>query len=226
MKDNLNRILWGIVLVLLGIIWGINALDIAQINIFFDGWWTLFIIVPCVIDLFDTGKDNKIGDLIGVVIGVILLLACRDVLSFDVVWKLVFPVIIVILGLSMIFGSAVKSKVRKKIEEKADGTLESITATFGEQNVNKSGESFSGANLDSVFGSIILDLTKAKLKEETVIKASAVFGGITIFVPNNCVVKVKSTPIFGGVTNRCKNEDEKKIIYVDAFCMFGGIDIK
>ena len=35
MKD-LSRILWGIVLVLLGIIWGLNATGITNIDIFFE----------------------------------------------------------------------------------------------------------------------------------------------------------------------------------------------
>ena len=60
---KLSNILWGLVLILIGIIFGLNALDIADINIFFDGWWTLFIIVPCFIDLF---KDkDKSGNIIG-----------------------------------------------------------------------------------------------------------------------------------------------------------------
>ena len=36
MKD-LSRILWGIVLVLLGIIWGLNAAGVTNIDIYFDG---------------------------------------------------------------------------------------------------------------------------------------------------------------------------------------------
>lgn len=39
----------GIVLIILGPIVGGNTLGITNINIFFDGWWTLFIIVPCFI---------------------------------------------------------------------------------------------------------------------------------------------------------------------------------
>lgn len=35
MKD-LSRILWGIVLILLGIIWGLNATGVTNIDIFFD----------------------------------------------------------------------------------------------------------------------------------------------------------------------------------------------
>ena len=50
-----ENILWGIVLIILGLIIGGNTLGITNINIFFDGWWTLFIIVPCFIGLF---KDS------------------------------------------------------------------------------------------------------------------------------------------------------------------------
>ena len=66
--------LWGIVLIIIGVVLGINALGVAHINIFFPGWWTLFIIVPCFIGLF--GNDNdKTGDLIRLCIGAILLMA-------------------------------------------------------------------------------------------------------------------------------------------------------
>ena len=45
----LSKKLWGIVFVLFGIVLGLNALGITNINIFFAGWWTMFIIVPSLI---------------------------------------------------------------------------------------------------------------------------------------------------------------------------------
>ena len=78
-----------------------------------------------------------------------------------------------------------------------------------------------------MFGSVNLDIIKANIEKEPVIKASAIFGGVQIIVPTNVNVKVKSTPIFGGVSNKTINKKEnEKVIYVDAFCMFGGVDIK
>ena len=44
---KLSNILWGIVLIILGVIIGLNALDITHIDIFFKGWWTFLIIIPC-----------------------------------------------------------------------------------------------------------------------------------------------------------------------------------
>jgi hypothetical protein len=41
-----SNIIWGLVLIVLGIIFGLNALELTNINVFFPGWWTLFIIIP------------------------------------------------------------------------------------------------------------------------------------------------------------------------------------
>lgn len=229
MKD-LSRILWGIVLVLLGIIWGLNATDVTNIDIFFDGWWTLFIIVPSAISLVNPKNNGKVSSVICLVIGIFLLLGSLDVFDFDILWEILLPVIVVIIGLSLIFGNKAKTTVKEKIDNNDFSNVEVITATFGEQNINKAGEKFEKANLDAVFGSIKLDLRDADLKNETFIKASTIFAGITILVPKDVEVKIKSTPIFGGVTNECldekTNKNAKKTIYVDGFALFGGIEIK
>ena len=36
---------------MVGVIFGLNALGITDINVFFDGWWTLFIIIPSIIEI-------------------------------------------------------------------------------------------------------------------------------------------------------------------------------
>ena len=205
MKD-LSRILWGIVLVLLGIIWGLNATGVTNIDIFFDGWWTLFIIVPSAISLVNPKNNGKVSSVICLVIGIFLLLGSLDVFDFDILWEILLPVIVVIIGLSLIFGNKAKTTLKEKIDNTDFSNVEVITATFGEQNINKAGEKFEKANLDAVFGSIKLDLRDADLKNETYIKASAIFAGITILVPKDVEVKIKSTPIFGGVTNECLDE--------------------
>ncbi len=143
-----GNVLWGIVLIVIGIIIGGNALGITNINVFFDGWWTLFIIIPCFIGLFK--ENEKTGNLIGLLIGVALLLACQNILSFDVIWKLAFPAILVIIGLSLIFKDTFNHKVAKeikKINEKNKGSNE-YCATFSGQNVNFDGEEFNRNNLN------------------------------------------------------------------------------
>ena len=89
---NINRVLWGVVLVAVGVLFGLKAMNIIDFDIFFDGWWTLFIIIPSFISLI-TQRD-KTGSIIGLVVGVVLFLASRDIISFAMLWKLLIPALI------------------------------------------------------------------------------------------------------------------------------------
>ena len=223
--EKVKKLLWGIFFIILGVIIGLNSLGFTDINIFFNGWWTLFIIIPSFIGLFD--DDDKTGNLIGLAIGIILLLGVNKVISFEFIGKLIIPIILVSIGISILFKETIKSNITKKIASTNKEELEVITATFGGQKTVKGGEVFNGANIDSVFGGIELDLRNAIIEKEAVIKSSAIFGGIEIFIPNDVNIKIKSTPIFGGISNKAKyNKESEKTIYIDAFCMFGGIEIK
>ena len=46
MKKDYSALIWGLLFVAVGIIFGGNELDIWDIDIFFPGWWTLFLIIP------------------------------------------------------------------------------------------------------------------------------------------------------------------------------------
>lgn len=216
--------LWGLFLILLGLIFGLNALEITSIDIFFDGWWTLFIIVPCFIDLF-TEKD-KTGNIIGLIIGIALFLGCQDIIKFELIGKLIFPTILIIIGLSIVFKDTFSKKITNEIKKlnKDSKNKEEYCSTFSGQTVNVD-DKFNGCDLTAVFGGLKLDLTKAEIKKDVVINVSSIFGGIDILVPNGVKVKVKSTSIFGGISNDCKS-NEGVVIYVNGFCLFGGVEIK
>ena len=224
--NQLNKVMWGLIFILLGVILGTNALGLTNIEIFFNGWWTLFIIIPNFIGLFKN-KGDLTGNIIGLLIGSILLLSVRDIINFEIIGILIIPSIFIIIGLSIIFNNIVRSKITEKFKTTSKDGLETIAATFAEQKVDKDNEKFCGANLDAVFGSIVLDLTKADIDKEAFIKTSSIFAGIKIIVPNDINIKIKSTPIFGGITNKIPNKTtNKKTLYIESFCLFGGLDIK
>lgn len=223
-----SSIIWGLILVAAGVIFALNAFNIADIDLFFDGWWTLFIIVPCTVGLFT--EREKTGNLIGILIGVFLLLCCQDILSFDMLWKAAFPAIVIIVGVKMIFSGIAGnrgSEIAKEIAS-SGGTLKNSSAVFSGQKINFDGEVFEGIEIDAVFGGVDCDLRNAVFTKDCVVKASAIFGGINIYVPDNINVKVNSTSIFGGISDKKhRNSKENGItLYINGTCMFGGIDIK
>lgn len=226
---KVQGIMWGIVLIALGVILGGNALNWWNIDLFFDGWWTLFIIVPCTIGLI-TEKGERIGNLAGIIAGVLLLLACQDVISFDVLWKMVLPIVVISIGIILICKNLFNKKFDKEINKLNENLKneDAIGAVFSGQNINFAGEEFKGKTVGAVFGGLKLDLRKAIIKKDVVINAKAYFGGIDILVPDDVVVKIKSNSIFGGITNKKDSTPDGKVptIYINGTAIFGGVEIK
>lgn len=223
---KINSIIWGIVLIVAGCLFALDALNIANINVLFDGWWTLIIIVPCTVGLFT--EREKAGNIIGIVIGVFLLLNCRDILSFSMMWKLLIPAIIVIIGLKLIFNGLFGSKANEIISKlKANGNEPKTgSAVFSSCDLNYDGEEFEGAEFNAVFGGVKCDLRNAVILKDCAIQASAVFGGVDILVSDNVNVKVNSNCIFGGVSNKTTVRNDVPTLYIYGTCVFGGVEIK
>lgn len=225
-----SNYIWGLFLILVGVVLGLNAFGITNINLFFDGWWTVFIIVPSLNGLIK-GEDRT-GALIGLIIGVFLLLSCQDVIDFSLFVKLFIPVILITIGLSIIFKDKAKDVVVKKMEKinAKDIDMEhTYTSTFSEEKINLDNEKLENCAINSIFGSVSLDLRNAIIDEDIVINNYVVFGGVTIKVPKDVNVVVKTTSIFGGVDNktgRNKSKENVKTIYIKGTILFGGIDIK
>lgn len=223
---KVSNVIWGIVLVAVGVFIALNAMGVINVDIFFDGWWTVFIIIPCGIGLVT--EREKTGNLIGLICGVFLLLCCLDVLSFSLLWKLLVPAIVVIIGLKLIFNAIFGSKANEIIVKmKSEGNApKTCCAVFSGNEVNYCEEPFEGAELVAVFGGVDCNLKSAVIGGDCAITAAAVFGGIDIIVPANVNVKVNSTSIFGGVSNETASYPDAPTIYIKATCLFGGVDIK
>ena len=120
-KFNFGNIIWGIILVAAGIIFALNALEITNIEIFFKGWWTLFIIIPCTVNFITSrNRDDVFGNLFGIAIGVFLLLCARDILDYSMIWKLLLPAVVVIIGFKMLIKGIFGRKNREDDDDHDD----------------------------------------------------------------------------------------------------------
>jgi len=204
---RVGPIVWGLAIIALGVIFGGNAAGLFSFNVFFDGWWTLFIIIPSAISLIT--EKEKLSSLGFLAAGVILLLAAQNVFSYEVAWKVIVAVFLVMIGIGIIVKSIVGNKndkeVEKKIEDlKSDKVMDSQIAIFSGSERTYNDETFTGSNLVAVFGGVDLDLREAKFTKDTVIKAFCLFGGIDIKVSEDVQVKIKSGFIFGGASDERK----------------------
>lgn len=224
MKNKSQNSWLGIVLIVLGIYLVLNM--IFDFSIDLSGAWTLFIIIPCVIALKKEGF--KPMPAIGLGIGISFFLSARDIISFGTCIKIIIPVALIIWGASILLGG---KTIRKRIADnnsQAKSDLPEYSAIFSEQRILCNNEVYVGATINAIMGSALLDLRNAYISEDVVTNCSAIFGGITISVPDNVNVSVSCIPVFGGIDNRTAKRSipDAPTIYVNATCMFGGIDIR
>ena len=105
---NIKNITWGVVFVLAGVLVVLNGFGVVDFKLFFDGWWTLLIIVPCLNGLlFDR---DKLGNLTGLLLGVLLLLWRQNILPSKAIGLSIGGAILVCFGIRMIWGSIRKKK--------------------------------------------------------------------------------------------------------------------
>ena len=225
MKD-FKKLIWGVILIAAAVIIALNAFGVTDVDIWFPGWWTLFIIVPSLTGLF-TERD-KWGSLIGLVIGVTFLAWQLFELDFSLVWKLMLAEIIVVAAIKLIIsGLGMKKRDDVFIKVNINGEIPAGTAIFGGKDMNFDGQVFDGAELTAIFGGVQCDLSRAIIEKDCKINATAIFGGVDIIVPRGVNVKVSSTNIFGGTSDECdKTPDAPVTIYIEAVSVFGGVDIK
>lgn len=233
MRNKLSNLVWGILFIVVGAGIAGDVMRLWEFHPFFPGWWTLFIIVPCIISIIRNGFS--VGSGIGILIGLMLLVPHYVDIDYNL-WQLIVPAILILIGLKIIFQGAFRKTIHVNhvhvngVEGQksfhSTGRPE-YSAIFSGNRINVT-DQFTGANLNAVFGGLVLDLRDAIISGDVEITATAIFGGIDIYIPRGVQVKINNVPIFGGVSDKTARMADPNAtkIYLNSTCVFGGIDIK
>lgn len=221
MKDYTKIIIGGI-LVLLGLSilfdqLGINTwLGISLGNIF-TLFWPL-IIVAIGLSVWLNNKNN--GGIIIIVVGLFFL--GNSLFSFNF-FTMFWPLLLIVLGILILFkGSSPKVS---KATSKEDAVA--ITSIFTGVEKRVESEKFEGGSVLALFGGVTLDLTQAKIdKDGATVELTAVFGGITVKVPENVKVRCEGSAMFGGWDDKTKNTKGTTTLTLTGLALFGGIEAK
>lgn len=215
-RKTFASIFWGVLIIALGVILGGNAVNLWDIDVFFPGWWTLFIILPCIYWIFTSGPD--FGNVAGLIVGVVLLLDNTEIFGPYISWKLLLPIVIILIGVSII-ASAVRSA-----NEKKNGVCEGKTS-FAEQKYNYDGKPFEGGVFKCSFGEMKLDLSNAIINQTKPFRIHCSFGSVKVFVPNNVSVELKGDVSFGDIKSECDTAKVGIPLCIEADCSFGEVKV-
>ena len=180
--NRTSKTIGGIALLAFGIVWALELLNVIHISL--EGWWTIFIIVPCFVNIFN--DKHKTGSIIGFGIGILLLLAARDIILWADIWKYMICLVAVVWGISLLFFSKKSCCCHRHTSCSQepivmDGSkMHKIDVSFSKQDYSYSGQRFEGAEVHTSFGYACLDLRGADITDGAVITLDCSFGGMEI----------------------------------------------
>lgn len=224
-EGDTGRILLGLVVLSLGVLFLLDGLDVLDAGQVIDDWWPAAIVALGALQLLERPRPVLSASLLMAAGGVLLLFTTGavDESAWDVVW----PLALVAGGL------AILSRWRGPRATGATSDEDSIVATgiFGGPSVASASPSFRRGSLTAIFGGVTLDLRHARpAPEGATVTATAVFGGVDILVPRGWRITTRSTPIFGGVDDKTDQTAEvpvdAPVLHVDALAVFGGVGLK
>ena len=225
-----TKTIWGIILIAAGILFILNTAEVIKdFNIFFDGWWALFIIIPSFVGLLN--EKDKSGLIIGLAIGVLLMLAAQDRIYWEDFGKYALGIVIIAVGYSLIAGKAHVSSAQKESVKKIsqDGKeIEDFSFNFGKYSNDFSGRKFEGADIKTSFGSFELDLRNAIFEEDTMILLDVNFGNVIIRVPEGINVEISAKASFGEIKDvrRSVIAGGHPTLHIVGNVCFGGAEIR
>ena len=228
MKQTL-KIAVGVALIAAGIIWVLSILNVFDFEFSTKGWWALFIIVPCIVGLFT--DNDKFGPCVGICWGVLLLLAARDVITWNMMWQIGLAVMIIGFGLQLLFfkkSCGHHGVYENKIVSRDGKDIRRIETSFGKQDISFPGEKFDGAEVQTSFGGLTLDLRGVEFSDQPFIDLNVGFAGVTIIVPEGLAVQISVNSGFGGVSDnrRTRVNTGSPVLVITGKVGFGGVEIR
>ena len=222
------KIIIGLALVAAGVLWILSILGVLSFEFSTKGWWALFIIVPCLFGLVN--DKDKVGPCIGIGVGVLLLLAARDVISWNMMWQIALALVIIGFGIQILFFKGCHHHEACEINTVSrDGkNIRRIETAFGKQNLTFAGEKFEGADVQTSFGGLTLNLKGADIADQAFIDLNVGFAGVSIIVPEGLAVQIAVTSGFGGVSDNrhTKVNSGTPLLIITGKVGFGGVEIR
>lgn len=219
-----GRLLFGLVLVVVGGIFLLDRLTGIEAGRVFREYWPALLVLVAVIQFATQSAPVAFAGLLGL-IGLVLLGWTTGVLpgDFFAVW---WPLLLVVAGLWLIVGRATGPRPRE-----IDSDRLSAFAVFGGHENTVVSQSFKGGSAVALFGGVKVDLTAARLDPGgATLDVGAAFGGVEVIVPADWVVRARGVPLFGGWENKTSRRREPAgagpELVVRGTALFGGFGVK
>ena len=226
-KNFLIRAFLGVTIVSLGGILLLRNLGVITFDnwpLFWGTFWAGIFLIAGLSILFSSRRPTGwVWGLLLVAVAAVVALNAYNIINISV-WKLFWPMILILVGLAVVLG--IGSGRRQSKKRAADGDDSEKVAIFYSEESRVKGD-YTGGSLTAIFGGVELDLRQAKIKDGAVIDVFALCGGISISLPDDVIIQNEVRGILGGREDKtAPKSSAKKTIYLRGECILGGLEVK
>ncbi|HEY7353577.1 MAG TPA: DUF5668 domain-containing protein [Terriglobales bacterium] len=221
-KRDRGPVIGGVVFIVAGTFLLLEKLGFVPHGFVLHFWPMIFIVIGLVKIVYAGGRPT--GAVL-VAVGVLLQLSEINVIHVNF-WDL-WPVLIIIAGLAMLWQALIREKPALSANPQFDAFY-----VFGGGDRQVNTRDFRGGRLMAIFGGYKVDFTHSDIEgDQAVLEANAIFGGGEIHVPENWQIVLQGTGIFGAYEDKSRHiqsdaSKPTKTLVVRGFAIFGGIEVK
>lgn len=218
---NTGRVVLGSGFLAVGTLVLLERADVLDAGEVIADWWPVLFLVAALLDVLSRPPRVASATVLGG-LGLVLLAVTNDLVEANV-WEIVWPVVLVGLGLWLL--------LRRPSAVDRDATRDEtigVVALFSGRRVVATAPRFRGGTATAVFGGVEIDLTETRIEGETVLDTVALFGGVDVEVPPGWRVVIDGPAIFGGSESHVPPPitPDAPTLRVRATAIFGGVDVK
>lgn len=216
----------GVLLIVIGVLFLMDTLDILHIGSFLADWWPVILIVVGFMKL--KGRD-KTGGAVLFILGIVFLSATLNIINWGSIFRF-WPLILIAIGVSMFLKAKGRTLWSIGRSEETSEDFIRASAIFGGADRDVTSQNFKGGDIMALFGGVDLDLRRVKISPEGCnLSLTALFGGVEVIVPPNWRISVSGTPIFGAIENKTSGTGDEKNgtkVFCQCTVAFGGVEIR
>ncbi len=224
---DMGRLFFGLLILAFGATLFLDRLNLLDADHLFHYWPAIPVVVGLVkLASGRDGNDRFFGGVLVVVFGWILL-DKLGLVEYGFDFSLIFPLILMIIGLRALTRPRRKKSLPSSTVDRADD-LDAF-AVLGALVRGSSSQSFRGGKATAVLAGAEIDLRQAKIEgNEARIDTFALWGGIEFIVPKEWEVVVNGTPILGGFDDQTRhpNSPDAPRLVITGFAIMGGVSAR
>lgn len=215
------RNFFGLIVVLLGIGFLLQQLNVPGADALVRSWWPLVIVIIG-LGMWNANRQHVFGPLVIVLVGVIALLDQWNIFHQSA-WNLFWPVVVIIIGIRIFFGRSWEKMGRNMTTDVGSAQAEVIFSGID----RKVTGIVTNGSLSAWFGGVKMDLREAQFTQDVTLNISAGFGGIELYVPKSVKVVNQVNGILGGSEDKTSADTSAPhTLTLKGSCMFGGLTVR